>query len=42
MATQQPLIPRTESYDGRFDSLILFNAELELLADGFRWLEGPV
>jgi hypothetical protein len=42
MATQQPFLPRTESYDARFDSLILFNAELELLADGFRWLEGPV
>jgi gluconolactonase len=32
----------TESYDSRFDALIPFNAELELLADGFRWLEGPV
>ena len=32
----------TESHDPRFDSLVLFNAELELLADGFRWLEGPV
>ena len=32
----------TESYDPRFEALILFNAELELLADGFRWLEGPV
>ena len=42
MATQTLLPPGTESYDPRFDSLILFNAELELLADGFRWLEGPV
>jgi gluconolactonase len=32
----------TESYDPRFEPLVLFNAELELLADGFRWLEGPV
>jgi gluconolactonase len=32
----------TESYDTRFDQLVLFNAELELLADGFRWVEGPV
>jgi len=32
----------TESHDPRFDRLVLFNAELELLADGFRWLEGPV
>jgi gluconolactonase len=34
--------PCTESHDPRFDALVLFNAELELLADGFRWLEGPV
>ena len=34
--------PCTESYDTRFDQLVLFNAELELLADGFRWVEGPV
>jgi gluconolactonase len=34
--------PCTESFDPRFDALVLFNAELELLADGFRWLEGPV
>ena len=32
----------TERHDPRFDALVLFNAELELLADGFRWLEGPV
>ena len=32
----------TESFDPRFAELVLFNAELELLADGFRWLEGPV
>jgi gluconolactonase len=32
----------TESYDPRFEGLVLFNAELELLAEGFRWLEGPV
>ncbi|MBM5799528.1 MAG: SMP-30/gluconolactonase/LRE family protein [Cyanobacteria bacterium K_DeepCast_35m_m2_023] len=32
----------TESHDPRFDALVLFNAELELLAEGFRWLEGPV
>ena len=34
--------PCTESYDPRFEQLVLFNAELELLAEGFRWLEGPV
>ena len=32
----------TESYDPRFEALVLFNADLELLAEGFRWLEGPV
>ena len=32
----------TVSFDRRFDALVLFNAELELLADGFRWVEGPV
>lgn len=32
----------SESHDPRFDQLVLFNAELERLADGFRWLEGPV
>lgn len=32
----------TDSFDPRFDSLVLFNAELERLADGFRWVEGPV
>ncbi|NDD69856.1 MAG: SMP-30/gluconolactonase/LRE family protein, partial [Synechococcaceae bacterium WB9_4xC_028] len=30
----------TESFDPRFNKLVLFNAELERLADGFRWLEG--
>ena len=32
----------TESHDPRFGELVLFNAELELLASGFRWVEGPV
>jgi gluconolactonase len=32
----------TECHDPRFEHLVLFNAELELLADGFRWVEGPV
>ena len=32
----------TESFDPRFNKLVLFNAELERLADGFRWLEGPL
>ena len=32
----------TESFDRRFDRLILANAPLERLADGFRWLEGLV
>ena len=32
----------TEAHDPRFEPLVLFNAELEQLADGFRWLEGPV
>ena len=31
-----------ERHDPRFDGLVPFNAELELLAEGFRWLEGPV
>lgn len=31
-----------EVHDPRFEQLVLFNAELELLAEGFRWLEGPV
>jgi gluconolactonase len=37
-----PSSASVESHDPRFDALVLFNAELELLADGFRWLEGPV
>ena len=41
MATTYPSTS-TESYDKRFEQLVLFNAELELLAEGFRWLEGPV
>ena len=32
----------TDCLDPRFEQLVLFNAELELLADGFRWVEGPV
>lgn len=32
----------TERHDPRFEHLVLFNAGLELLADGFRWVEGPV
>lgn len=31
-----------EVHDPRFEQLVLFNAELEVLAEGFRWLEGPV
>ncbi len=31
-----------EVHDPRFEQLVLFNAELEALAAGFRWLEGPV
>lgn len=31
-----------EIIDPRFKSFVLPNAPLELLADGFRWLEGPV
>ena len=41
MATTYPSTC-TESYDKRFEQLVLFNAELERLAEGFRWLEGPV
>ncbi|WP_216899965.1 SMP-30/gluconolactonase/LRE family protein [Synechococcus sp. CCY 9618] len=33
---------RTVSHDPRFDGLVLFNAELETIADGLRWCEGPV
>ena len=29
-------------HDPRFSSLVLFNAQLERLFDGCRWLEGPV
>ena len=32
----------TDCLDPRFERLVLFNAELELLAEGFRWVEGPV
>ena len=31
-----------EVVDSRFHSLVLFNAQLEKLFDGCRWLEGPV
>ena len=31
-----------EVVDPRFNSLVLFNAQLERLFDGCRWLEGPV
>ena len=37
-----PTAARVESHDPRFDGMVPFNAELELLAEGFRWLEGPV
>lgn len=37
-----PLSASFEVHDPRFEALVLFNAELELLASGFRWLEGPV
>ena len=37
-----PLPAFLEVHDPRFESLVLFNAELELLVEGFRWLEGPV
>lgn len=37
-----PLPACLEVHDQRFEALVLFNAELELLAEGFRWLEGPV
>ncbi|NDG74745.1 MAG: SMP-30/gluconolactonase/LRE family protein [Synechococcaceae bacterium WB8_1B_136] len=42
MTSRHQPSPCTESHDSRFDALVLFNAELELLAEGFRWLEGPV
>jgi gluconolactonase len=31
-----------EIHDSRFAAMVLPNAKLEKLADGFRWLEGPV
>ncbi|MFZ1923312.1 MAG: SMP-30/gluconolactonase/LRE family protein, partial [Xanthobacteraceae bacterium] len=31
-----------EIHDNRFRAMVLPNAPLETLADGFRWLEGPV
>jgi gluconolactonase len=33
---------KVEIIDPRFASLVLDNARLEVLATGFRWLEGPV
>jgi len=33
---------RIEEHDPRFSALVLFNAQLERLFDGCRWLEGPV
>lgn len=33
---------RFEIVDPRFQQLVLFNAQLERLFDGCRWLEGPV
>ena len=35
-------MPKYEITDPRFSHLILPNAELEILGEGFRWLEGPV
>lgn len=35
-------MPDFEVIDKRFKRYVLFNAPLEKLADGFRWLEGPV
>lgn len=35
-------MPDYEILDPRFRSMVLPNAPLEKLADGFRWLEGPV
>jgi gluconolactonase len=35
-------ISNSEAYDDRFAAMVLPNANLEKLADGFRWLEGPV
>jgi gluconolactonase len=35
-------IPGFDIVDPRFKALVLPNAPLEQLADGFRWLEGPV
>ena len=34
--------PDVEIIDPRFQPMVLPNAPLELLGDGFRWLEGPV
>ncbi|MBV9777728.1 MAG: SMP-30/gluconolactonase/LRE family protein, partial [Acetobacteraceae bacterium] len=31
-----------EIHDRRFANYVLANAPLERLADGFRWIEGPV
>ena len=35
-------MPAVEIIDPKFRSFVLGNAALELLADGFRWTEGPV
>ena len=36
-----PLNDLYEIFDERFRAMILPNAGLEVLGDGFRWLEGP-
>lgn len=42
MAADYPTFGRVERVDPRIDKLIAPDAELEKLAEGFRWTEGPV
>ena len=37
-----PFHPRIERLDPAFDGLVAPDARIEILAEGFRWSEGPV
>jgi gluconolactonase len=40
--TSLQTIGKIEKYDDELDSLLAVNAEIEILAEGFTWAEGPV
>ncbi|MEL7266746.1 MAG: SMP-30/gluconolactonase/LRE family protein, partial [Planctomycetota bacterium] len=42
VAQQYPIIGKIVSLDKRFDSMVRSDANIEVLADGFTWTEGPV